>query len=67
MNSSGRFSSSKHNLLFSALTASGQKPGDYTEFNRCMLEARSQGLTWVEGLDYTVKKLQSQAVAPEKQ
>ncbi len=58
MNSSGRFSSSKHNLLFNALQASGQTTGDYTAFNRCMSEARSKGLTWVQGLDYTVKKLQ---------
>ena len=65
MNSSGRFSSSKHNLLFNALQASGQTNGDYTAFNRCMSEARAKGLTWVQGLDYTVKKLQPQAA--EKQ
>ncbi len=65
MNSSGRFSSSKHNLLFNALQASGQTNGDYTAFNRCMSEARAKGLTWVQGLDYTVKKLQPQP-APEK-
>ena len=58
MNSSGRFSSRKHNLLFEALQASGHTSGDYTEFNRCMSEAKSKGLTWVQGLDYTVKKLQ---------
>ena len=57
MNSSGLFSSSKHNLLFNALQASGQTQGDYTAFNRCMSEARAKGLTWVQGLDYTVKKL----------
>ncbi len=57
MSSSGRFSSRKHNLLFNALQASGQTQGDYTAFNRCMSEARSKGLTWVQGLDYTVKKL----------
>ena len=66
MNSSGRFSSSKHNLLFNALQASGQTNGDYTAFNRCMSEARAKGLTWVQGLDYTVKKLQPQP-SPEKQ
>ena len=66
MNSSGRFSSSKHNLLFNALQASGQTNGDYTAFNRCMSEARAKGLTWVQGLDYTVKKLQTQPAA-EKQ
>ncbi len=66
MNSSGRFSSSKHNLLFNALQASGQTNGDYTAFNRCMSEARAKGLTWVQGLDYTVKKLQTQPTA-EKQ
>lgn len=65
MTSSGHFSSSKHNLLFNALRASGQTNGDYTVFNRCMSEARSKGLTWVQGLDYTVKKLQTE-VAPEK-
>ncbi len=58
MNSSGRFSSRKHNLLFDALQASGQTSGDYSDFNRCMSEAKSKGLTWVQGLDYTVKKLQ---------
>lgn len=58
MNSSGRFSSRKHNLLFDALQASGQTSGDYSAFNRCMWEAKSKGLTWVQGLDYTVKKLQ---------
>ncbi len=58
MNSSGRFSSRKHNLLFDALQASGQTSGDYTDFNRCMSEAKAKGLTWVQGLDYTVKKLQ---------
>ena len=66
MNSSGRFSSSKHNLLFNALQASGQTHGDYTAFNRCMSEARAKGLTWVQGLDYTVKKLQVQTAAPGK-
>ena len=58
MDSSGRFSSRKHNLLFDALEASGQSSGDYSDFNRCMSEAKSKGLTWVQGLDYTVKKLQ---------
>ncbi len=58
MSSSGRFSSRKHNLLFDALQASGQTSGDYTDFNRCMSEAKAKGLTWVQGLDYTVKKLQ---------
>ena len=58
MNSSGRFSSSKHTLLFKALQSAGQKTGDYTAFNRCMAEAKDQGLNWAQGLDYTVKKLQ---------
>ncbi len=60
MSSPGRFSSSKHNLLFNALQASGQNHGDYTAFNRCMSEARAKGLTWLQGLDYTVKKLAAQ-------
>ncbi len=68
MSSSGRFSSRKHNLLFDALNASGQTSGDYTEFNRCMSEAKAKGLTWVQGLDYTVKKLQPmRAGQPEQQ
>lgn len=68
MNSSGRFSSSKHNLLFHALQASGQTNGDYTAFNRCMSEARAKGLTWVQGLDYTVKKLQPETAGePQEQ
>ena len=57
MDSSGLFSSSKHNLLFRALQSTGQTSGDYTTFNRCMSEAKQQGLTWTQGLDYTVKKL----------
>jgi len=61
MDSSGRFSSRKHNLLYDALHASGQSSGDYSDFNRCMSEAKSKGLTWVQGLDYTVKKLQPAA------
>lgn len=64
--SSGRFSSSKHNLLFNALQASGQTNGDYTAFNRCMSEARAKGLTWVQGLDYTVKKLTTAPASAEK-
>lgn len=62
MDSSGRFSSRKHNLLYDALQASGQSSGDYSDFNRCMSEAKSKGLTWVQGLDYTVKKLQPVAI-----
>ena len=27
-------------------------PKDRTSFNRCMSEARSQGLSWMEGLEY---------------
>ncbi len=65
MSSSGRFSSRKHNLLFDALQASGQTSGDYTDFNRCMSEAKARGLTWVQGLDYTVKKLQPIAAASQ--
>lgn len=57
MDSSGLFTSSKHNLLFKALQTTGQTQGDYRAFNACMSEARAQGLTWVQGLDYTVKKL----------
>jgi hypothetical protein len=67
MSSSGRFSSRKHNLLFDALKASGQTSGDYTDFNRCMSEAKSKGLTWVQGLDYTVKKLQPARLAAREQ
>ena len=66
MSSSGRFSSRKHNLLFDALNAAGQTTGDYTEFNRCMSEAKAKGLTWVQGLDYTVKKLQPMRAAPSE-
>ena len=67
MGSSGRFSSRKHNLLFDALQASGQTSGDYTDFNRCMSEAKAKGLTWVQGLDYTVKKLQPKPSSHEQQ
>ncbi len=57
MDSSGLFSSSKHNTLFKALQSTGQDAADYADFNRCMAEARRQGLSWTEGLEYTVKKL----------
>lgn len=59
MNSSGLFSSSKYNLLYRALQTSGQQPKDFSTFNRSMSEARAQGMTWSEGLDYTVKKLKN--------
>ena len=57
MDSSGLFSSSKHNSLYKALQSTGQNTADYADFNRCMAEARKQGLSWTEGLEYTVKKL----------
>ncbi len=59
MNSSGRFSSSRHTLLFKALQSTGHTGNDFTDFNRCMSEARNKGLSWTQGLDYTVKKLQA--------
>ncbi len=67
MSSSDSFSTGKYNLLYNALRASGQKDGDYTAFNRCMSEARSKGLTWVQGLDYTVKKLSQEQQPLDKQ
>ena len=59
MNSSGLFTSSKHNLLYKALQATGHTNGDYTAFNNCMAEAHAKGLTCAQGLDYTVNKLKT--------
>ncbi|MGI4828967.1 MAG: hypothetical protein ACRYFU_12365 [Janthinobacterium lividum] len=35
-------------------------PSDRTLFDRLMIEARGQGLSWAEGLEYTIQRRRTQ-------
>jgi hypothetical protein len=37
-----------------ALAAGGDSGKDHSHFNRSMMEAKSKGMTYVEGLQYTI-------------
>lgn len=55
-----QFTLRANSLLQTALRLSIKDTGDHSAFERCIGQAKARRMTWVEGLDYTVRTLRGE-------